>query len=343
MNRTPLWSLIIMVLCCGTAALPENASEPTNPPIAMRATHLLGFEGVRDNVNGTLSIQGEALQFRRDRKPGVEIKIDSIQDVFVGEQSREIGGVPMTLGKAATPYGGGRVVSLFAHKKYDTLSVQYMDAGGGLHGAIFQLNKGQGEVFRNELVSHGVHVAGVLPPVAGALPGHVAAHTVETESSAINLSPERWSVQVSKVDPGDVHMDPSFQVAIYENLVDELNKTKRFERVLREGDHRGAGVPNLLTLKTKVEKYTPGSETERAVTTLGGATKLTVRNQLCTADGAVVLKRTMTGNVRFMGSNLRATHNLARHVAKVIQKSSLPEPSHSRKSGGATLTQNRGE
>jgi len=334
-----------MVLCCGTVVLADNASEPKNPPIAMRATHLLGFEGARDNANGMLSIQGEALQFRKDRKPGVEIKIDSIQDVFVGEQSREIGGVPMTLGKAATPYGGGRVVSLFAHKKYDTLSVQYMDADGGLHGAIFQLNKGQGEVFRNELVSNGAHVAGVLAVVAGALPGRVAAQTVATKSSitSLNLSSEIWSVQVSKVDPGDVHMDPSFQIAIYENLVDALNKTKRFERVLREGDHSGAGVPNLLTLKTKVEKYTPGSETKRAVTTVGGATKLTVTSQLCTPDGAVVLKRTMSGNVRFIGSNLRATHNLAHNVAKVIQKSSLPEPSHSRKSGGASLTQNRGE
>ena len=159
MNRTPLWSLILMVLYCGTATLAQNANEPMNPAIAMRATHLLGFQGARDNANGTLSIQGDALQFHKDGKPAVEIKADSIQDVFLGEQSREIGGVPMTLGKAAIPHGGGRVVSLFAHKKYDTVSVQYVDADGGVHGAIFQLNKGQGEVFRNELVSHGAHVS----------------------------------------------------------------------------------------------------------------------------------------------------------------------------------------
>ena len=44
----------------------------------------------------------------------------AVQDVFLGEQSKQVGGVPMTLGKAAAPFGGGRVVSLFAHKKYDT-------------------------------------------------------------------------------------------------------------------------------------------------------------------------------------------------------------------------------
>lgn len=174
-------------------------------------------------------------------------------------------------------------------------------------------------------------VAGGLAAIAGAVPCQVTAQAGATKSSAvsINLSPERWSVQVSKVDPGDVTMAASFQIAIYENLMEELNKTKRFEKVFRDGDHRAARVSHLLMLKTKVEKYTPGSETERAVTSVGGATKLTVRTQLCTADGTVVMERTINGNVRFMGSNLRATHNLAHNVAKLIEHSSLPEPSHS--------------
>jgi len=48
----------------------------------------------------------------------------------------------MTLGEAAAPFGGGRVVSLFAHKKYDTLSLEYVDTDGGIHGAIFQPKEG---------------------------------------------------------------------------------------------------------------------------------------------------------------------------------------------------------
>ena len=62
----------------------------------------------------------------------------------------------MKVGKAAAPFGGGRVVSLFAHKKYDTLTLEYVDGDGGVHGAIFQLNKGQAEPVRKELVSRGV-------------------------------------------------------------------------------------------------------------------------------------------------------------------------------------------
>jgi hypothetical protein len=40
------------------------------------------------------------------------------------------------------------------------------------------------------------------------------------------------------------------------------------------------------------------------------------------------LERTINGNVRFMGSNLRATHNLAHNVAKAIKQSSLPDLAH---------------
>ena len=141
-----------------------------------------------------------------------------------------------------------------------------------------------------------------------------------------NSDPKQWSLLVEKINPGDINLAPSFQIAIYEGLLDELSKTKRFKQVLRDGDRNASEIANLLTLKTTVQKYA-GSETRREVTTVSGATKLTVRSQLLTRDGKILLERAVDGNVRFMGSNLRATHNLAHNVAKAIKQSSLPEPS----------------
>ena len=162
-------------------------------------------------------------------------------------------------------------------------------------------------------------------------PSHLLAQNSEARSSSANQNsvPRQWSVLVDKVDSGDINLAPSFQIAIYEGLLDELSKTKRFKQVLRDGDRNASEIPNLLTLKTTVEKYAAGSETRRAVTTVSGATKLTVRSQLLTRDGKVLLERTIDGNVRFRGSNLRATPNLARNVATKIKQSSLPEPSFS--------------
>ena len=156
-----------------------------------------------------------------------------------------------------------------------------------------------------------------------ALPGRLPGQTPSVKSSnRSGKSATQWSVQVDQVNAGNLDLSYSFQIAIYENLVVELNKTKQFQQVFRDGDHRAGEFPNLLVLKTTVEKYTAGSETKRAVTTVSGATKLTVRSQLLTREGKVVFERTVNGDVRFFGSNLRATHNLAHNIAKTIKQSS---------------------
>jgi hypothetical protein len=128
-------------------------------PISVRATHLMGFEDARSNATGTLTIQEDSVEFQKSGTPAAEIKIASIQDIFLGNESKQIGGLPMSLGKAAVPFGGGRVVSLFAHKKYDTLSLEYVDAKSGVHGAIFQVDKGQAATLKDDLVAKGAHTS----------------------------------------------------------------------------------------------------------------------------------------------------------------------------------------
>jgi hypothetical protein len=140
-----------------------------------------------------------------------------------------------------------------------------------------------------------------------------------------NGDAQQWSIQIDKVAPGDVIIERSFRDAIYENLLEELAKTKQFKHLYRSGDRNAKGVPHLLILKTTVQAYTPGSETRRAVTTVSGATKLNVRIQLLTPEGHQVLEHVVAGNVRFIGSNLRATHNLAHSVAATLKRSTLPE------------------
>jgi hypothetical protein len=153
-RRHALW-LSTVLLGCSLTAPAQKIAQPGNAraPFSIRATHLLGFANVKNNSTGTLSIQDDSLQFQQNGKPDAKVKIALVRDVFLGEESKQVGGVPMTLGKTAAPFGGGRVVSLFAHKKYDSLTLEYVDADGGVHGAIFQLTKGQGELVKNELIA----------------------------------------------------------------------------------------------------------------------------------------------------------------------------------------------
>jgi hypothetical protein len=135
----------------GAAKTPDSGSM-------LRVRHILGFPGVSRNATGDISIQDHALRFQKPHGSLVQISVGSIQSLTLGEQDKQVGGVPMMLAKAAAPYEGGRVISLFSHKKYDTVTLEYLDGNGALHGAIFQLNKGQGQVLKSELVAERAHV-----------------------------------------------------------------------------------------------------------------------------------------------------------------------------------------
>ena len=156
--RRVLIDVCALWLSASVAALAQSTAPAlkANPPFSIRATHVLGLPNTKSNCKGTLSAQDNVLRFQQSGKTVAQVDIASVRNVFLGEESMQVGGLPMKIGKAAAPYGGGRVVSLFAHKKYDTLTLEYVDGDGGLHGAIFQVEKGQGELVRNELVARGV-------------------------------------------------------------------------------------------------------------------------------------------------------------------------------------------
>jgi hypothetical protein len=153
---------LTVAICCHSALMAQNQrpADASNTPAALRVTHVLGFESVSSNAQGDLSIQGNDLQFQKKQgSPAAQVPIGSIQDVTIGQEDKQVGGVPLTLVKTAAPYGGGRVLSLFSHKKFETVTVEYLDSNGGFHGAIFQLNKGQAQILGSEFQAKGVRVS----------------------------------------------------------------------------------------------------------------------------------------------------------------------------------------
>jgi len=165
-SRHALRLLAVLIGCTLTAPAqitPQKADS--SAPFSIQATHVLGFENAKGNCNGILSIHEHSLQFQQNGNAGIQqVETGAIRGVFLGEEDKQVGGLPMTLGKTAAPFGGGRVVSLFAHKKYDSLALEYVDSDGGVHGTIFQLEKGQGEVAKNQLTALGVTGSGEERP-----------------------------------------------------------------------------------------------------------------------------------------------------------------------------------
>jgi hypothetical protein len=143
----------------------------------------------------------------------------------------------------------------------------------------------------------------------------LSAQTKASPSKSLN-----YTIQVERIDSKVDGLPAEFSAAIYENLIEQLAKSGKFLQVLRSGDKRASGMPNVLTLKTTVEKFEEGSETKRAVTTVSGATKVFVHMQASGSDGKALAEKDVQGSVRFFGSNLRATQNLASSMAKQLEQ-----------------------
>jgi hypothetical protein len=151
---------LIPLVCLGGRLLSQDRDQPRimASSSAVRSTVILGLDGVSSNTSGELSLRDDALVFGRPEVPVVRIPINSISAVFLSQEDKEVGGTPMALGRAAAPFGSGRVIGLLAHKKYDFLTIEYHDAKGGLHAVICQLSKDQGLSFANDIEVKGTHV-----------------------------------------------------------------------------------------------------------------------------------------------------------------------------------------
>ena len=133
--------------------IPVARAQQASGPV--KVVQLTGFAGVKDNAKGTLSVENGQLHFVHG-KASSDVSASSIQDVVTAADSQRAVGGTIGMMSMVAPYGGGRVLSLF-RSKIDTLTVQYHDPDGGLHGAIFTMPVGTAEVIKKELVAQGAH------------------------------------------------------------------------------------------------------------------------------------------------------------------------------------------
>lgn len=129
------------------------------------------------------------------------------------------------------------------------------------------------------------------------------------------------AIQVSMVEAGDVPIPAEFRYAVYERLVERLQASGAFQKVYRMGDRAAAGVPDLVQLHTKVEAFKEGSQTERELVTVLGATKVDITASVTARDGHTLIERKITGRVRYFGENLGVTKDLAKRITKLISES----------------------
>lgn len=131
------------------------------------------------------------------------------------------------------------------------------------------------------------------------------------------------AIQVDMVQSDEIKLPAEFQVALYENVIRQLQK-KGFTSLYRDEDRNTANVADLVILRGTVRGFKQGSERARQVTTVAGATSITIHCSFTRPDGQVLLERDVAGKVRFFGGNLRATYDFAKKAADITQQNFSP-------------------
>jgi len=128
------------------------------------------------------------------------------------------------------------------------------------------------------------------------------------------------AILIEAVDGGDAGIPAEFRMAIYEYLVSEVRKSGLFPKVYRSGDHAADGVADLVTLRTRVERFQEGSQMKRETVKVFGATKVDITAKVSNREGTAYVDQKIQGKVRFFGENLNATHDVAKRVTKLLRQ-----------------------
>jgi hypothetical protein len=298
-----------------------NAQQQQTPT---KAVQLTGLVGVKDSTEGSLTIENGNLRFTHS-KSNSDLAPSSMQDVVTGNDSqRVIRGSLGTLSMFA-PYESGRFLSLF-RSKLDTLTIQYRDADGGLHGVIFTMPVGAADAIKKQLIALGAHTSiptEVVPTMDTIGPSdskEPLLHPQGSQSAKTNAS----AITVMMVQSDEIKLPAEFQISLYENLIQQLQKKGGIQRVYREGDRNSATAPGLIVLHSTVRGFKKGSERARQVTTVSGATSISVHCEFTEKDGQLLLARDINGKVRFFGGNLKATYDFAKKTASVTHEKFSP-------------------
>jgi len=226
------------------------------------------------------------------------VPLHSIEDVVTGNDSQRVfRGTIGTLTMFA-PYGAA-IPEPF-RSKVDTLSIQYRDAEGGLHGAIFTMATGKADALKKEMVAQGAHTSIPIQDDAGSSDTKRLRRRRETmkrvlyamaisflllgaqiklaelrAQSAPTQAMKASAIQVLMIQSDEIKLPADFQLSLYENLIQQLQKQGGFQHVYRDGDRNAASVTDLVVLRSTVRGFKKGSEMARNVTTVTGKTRLT--------------------------------------------------------------------
>jgi hypothetical protein len=83
-------ALMVLLAWFVASTTGQEQSQPNTSAAgsSIHVNHVLGFEGLKRNADGELSIQDDALLFLRNGRPAAQVSIASIQNISLGQEDK---------------------------------------------------------------------------------------------------------------------------------------------------------------------------------------------------------------------------------------------------------------
>lgn len=268
---------------------------------AANAEHIYGLPEIKAHKKGMLALTADDLTFT-GKVGTTSIARNKITAVSAGNQRVEMWGMTGRIMRMVIPDHGGLAVAAVAHHRIDMLTVEFTDAKGGTHSAVFFLgaNKAAQALESFALAPKVAHAAAV-----------VGCDDASTEPGSLLIATPDWEgAQVPVV----------YQGLVYEHLAERFRKAKNVTKVYREGESLPAGLCPQYVVHLSITGFKEGSSVKRSM--LGpigmfvGTTQMVFDAELSDRNGKIAIKEQVKTTIR--GEN--ESTNVADHVAKTLVK-----------------------
>jgi len=309
-SQIAAFMLFFLTVALHAQAADEGITDLPARRVSIPAKVLIGMPGIEPNSFGDLSFSEKFIEFSSEGST-TRLPKANVLSVSQGDEQVELGGVAGKFARAAIPYGGGLALGAVAHKKVGMLTIEFSDASGQYHGAVFVLKTRD---MAAALVGLNVHSSKMEAPRL------VSALSCPTQVTKTN------TVQVRMVAADTASGFPSEdRVLLYEHLIEKLQSQKTVEAVYRAGDTSAEAQCAEFVVTVSPMDFDKGNQAVRAsVGPLGhfvGTTRLSFHLTITARDGASLLDEDFRKSEGADSDSLNITKVVSKTVIKNLKQS----------------------
>jgi stress response protein YsnF len=326
--------LVKMLVFAASAQNPEPAL-PAVPHVTQWSTagveHVYGLMEAKAHARGSLILTTDALSFE-GKNAHVLIPRSRLRSISTGHDRVELFGITGQILRMAIPDGGGLAAAALMHHRVDMLTVQYVDAKGGDHAAVFYLPAAEA----------GPAIAAFgMPIVPLAREAAVVCQGAPEEPGSVLVTTSGWE---------DSQVPAAYRALVYEHVIERLRKSKSVSYVYRSGESGRGGVCAQHVITLTLNGFRPGNQVKRSalgpVGMFVGTTQMSASVRITDEGRNLNSVEEIKSSVRDQSESIAVADKIAKTVTKryesAVAHSNVVVP-RSTGEGGGSLPQQPAE